>query len=99
MMQVSRLTRTCNNASGETGFHGQDVATDATFGGALQILDKTLRATSVGVERLFYHQGTINQGTVPNHTHRSVSRGRPLPSPPPRAPSGLLQTDLRRSVL
>ncbi|KAG7285774.1 hypothetical protein NEMBOFW57_008068 [Staphylotrichum longicolle] len=46
---------------GETGFHGQDVATDATFGGALQILDKTLRATSIGIERLFYHQGTINQ--------------------------------------
>ena len=47
---------------GETGFHGQDIAADATFGGALQILDKTLRATSVGIERLFYHQGTINQG-------------------------------------
>jgi hypothetical protein len=46
---------------GETGFH-DDIAADASFGGALQVLDKTLHATSIGIERLFYHQGTINQG-------------------------------------
>ncbi|KAM0340126.1 hypothetical protein ACHAPU_010618 [Fusarium lateritium] len=34
---------------------------DATHGGALQVLDKTLRALSVGVQKLYYHQGTINQ--------------------------------------
>lgn len=35
---------------------------DAKFGGALQVLDKTLRAVSIGIQRLYYHQGTINQG-------------------------------------
>jgi hypothetical protein len=35
---------------------------DASFGGALQILDKSLRAVSLGIKRLYYHQGTINQG-------------------------------------
>lgn len=49
-------------AAGETGFHGQDDAMDATFGGAIQVVDKTLRALSMGVDRLYYHQGTINQG-------------------------------------
>lgn len=47
---------------GETGFHGTDVDSDASFGGALQILDKSLRATSLDIKRLYYHQGTINQG-------------------------------------
>lgn len=37
---------------------------DATFGGALQVLDKTLLALSIGIERLYYHQGTINQGKL-----------------------------------
>ena len=36
---------------------------DATFGAAIQTFDKSLRALSMGVNRLFYHQGTINQGT------------------------------------
>jgi hypothetical protein len=35
---------------------------DAKFGGALQVLDKTMRAVSIGIQRLYYHQGTINQG-------------------------------------
>jgi hypothetical protein len=35
---------------------------DATFGSAIQTIDKTLRALSIGTQRLFYHQGTINQG-------------------------------------
>ncbi|TLD10910.1 hypothetical protein PgNI_06550 [Pyricularia grisea] len=47
---------------GETGFHGTDFEMDAQFGGAVQIVDKTLRALSLGVSRLYYHQGTINQG-------------------------------------
>ncbi|KAI1046791.1 hypothetical protein LB505_011107 [Fusarium chuoi] len=34
---------------------------DSTFGAAIQATDKTLRALTVGVQRLFYHQGTINQ--------------------------------------
>ncbi|KAH8901723.1 hypothetical protein GQ53DRAFT_790114 [Thozetella sp. PMI_491] len=46
---------------GETGFHGQDVEHDASFGGAIQILDKSLRAVSMGIKRLYFHQGTINQ--------------------------------------
>nr|XP_036575118.1 glycoside hydrolase family 79 protein [Colletotrichum truncatum]KAF6781639.1 glycoside hydrolase family 79 protein [Colletotrichum truncatum] len=32
---------------GETGFHGLDEEIDATLGGAIQILDKTLRATAI----------------------------------------------------
>lgn len=47
---------------GETGFHGLDEEMDATHGGALQVLDKTLWALSLGIEKLYYHQGTINQG-------------------------------------
>jgi len=39
---------------------------DEMFGGAIQIVDKTLRALSMGVQRLFYHQGTVNQGTSPS---------------------------------
>ncbi|RGP75985.1 hypothetical protein FSPOR_432 [Fusarium sporotrichioides] len=46
---------------GETGFHGLDYEMDATFGSAIQTIDKTLRALSIGTQRLFYHQGTINQ--------------------------------------
>ncbi|KAH6689036.1 hypothetical protein F5X68DRAFT_230697 [Plectosphaerella plurivora] len=46
---------------GETGFHGLDYEMDAMFGGAVQIVDKTLRALSMGINRLYYHQGTINQ--------------------------------------
>lgn len=43
-----------------------DFVMDAQFGGAIQIVDKTLRALSEGVMRLYYHQGTINQGTSPS---------------------------------
>ncbi|KAM0297033.1 hypothetical protein ACHAPM_009902 [Fusarium culmorum] len=46
---------------GKTGFHGLDYEMDATFGSAIQTVDKTLRALSIGTQRLFYHQGTINQ--------------------------------------
>ncbi|KAM5353551.1 hypothetical protein ACJ41O_000201 [Fusarium nematophilum] len=46
---------------GETGFHGLDYEMDATFGSAIQTVDKTLRALSLGIQRLFYHQGTIDQ--------------------------------------
>ncbi|UPL01576.1 hypothetical protein LCI18_012510 [Fusarium solani-melongenae] len=46
---------------GETGFHALDYEMDATFGSAIQAVDKTLRALSLGIQRLFYHQGTINQ--------------------------------------
>lgn len=48
--------------SGETGFHGLDYEMDSTFGSAIQTTDKTLRALTRGIQRLFYHQGTINQG-------------------------------------
>ncbi|GKT79499.1 hypothetical protein ColTof4_11922 [Colletotrichum tofieldiae] len=40
-----------------------DFEMDAMFGGAIQIVDKTLRALSMGIQRLYYHQGTINQGS------------------------------------
>ncbi|KYG13810.1 hypothetical protein FVEG_14131 [Fusarium verticillioides 7600] len=46
---------------GETGFHGLDYEMDSTFGSAIQTTDKTLRALTLGIQRLFYHQGTINQ--------------------------------------
>ncbi|KAI0024059.1 hypothetical protein F4780DRAFT_798306 [Xylariomycetidae sp. FL0641] len=46
---------------GETGFHGQDAAMDATVGGAVQVLDKSLLAAAVGAQQQFYHQGTIDQ--------------------------------------
>ncbi|KAM0269440.1 hypothetical protein ACHAQH_009729 [Verticillium albo-atrum] len=46
---------------GETGFHGDDHEMDATFGAAIQVLDKSLRALSLGVQQMFFHQGTINQ--------------------------------------
>lgn len=35
---------------------------DATFGAALVTLDRTLRATTIGITRLFYHQSTVNVG-------------------------------------
>ncbi|KAF5660910.1 hypothetical protein FDENT_13618, partial [Fusarium denticulatum] len=41
---------------GETGFHGLDYEMDSTFGSAIQITDKTLRALTLGIQRLFYHQ-------------------------------------------
>ncbi|CAI7580895.1 unnamed protein product [Penicillium viridicatum] len=34
---------------------------DATLGSAIQTVDKTLRGLSIGIQRMFYHQGTINQ--------------------------------------
>ncbi|OQD64456.1 hypothetical protein PENPOL_c007G07799 [Penicillium polonicum] len=46
---------------GETGFHGADYKMDATLGSAIQTVDKTLRGLSIGIQRMFYHQGTINQ--------------------------------------
>ncbi|KXJ91623.1 hypothetical protein Micbo1qcDRAFT_203689 [Microdochium bolleyi] len=48
---------------GETGFHGQEVPSDASFGAALQVFDKSLLATSLNIKRLYYHQGTINQAS------------------------------------
>ncbi|KAL2681419.1 hypothetical protein Neosp_009030 [[Neocosmospora] mangrovei] len=32
-----------------------------SFGGALFVLDRSLRAASIGMQRLFYHQGTVTQ--------------------------------------
>lgn len=55
-----------NNTIGETNFHADDTTQDRTFGAALETLDKSLQAVSVGVSRLFFHQGTINQGKYPH---------------------------------
>ncbi|GAW14074.1 hypothetical protein ANO14919_034660 [Xylariales sp. No.14919] len=44
---------------GEAGFHGLETKQDATFGGAVQIVDKTLHAVSMGVQRIYYHQGNL----------------------------------------
>lgn len=33
-----------------------------------QVLDKTFWALSIGIERLFYHQDTVNKGTVTQDT-------------------------------
>ncbi|KAI8710732.1 Glyco-hydro-79C domain-containing protein [Fusarium sp. LHS14.1] len=44
---------------GETGFHGLETTQDATFGGAIQIIDKTLHALTLGIKRLYYHQGGL----------------------------------------
>lgn len=44
---------------GEAGFHGLETLQDATFGGALQIIDKTLRFLSSSVQRIYYHQGGL----------------------------------------
>ncbi|KAJ5475373.1 hypothetical protein N7539_008439 [Penicillium diatomitis] len=46
---------------GETNFHPYDVDMDATFGAAIAALDKSMRAVTLGIQRLFFHQGTINQ--------------------------------------
>lgn len=35
---------------------------DATLGFAIQTVDKTLHGLALGIQRIFYHQGTINQG-------------------------------------
>lgn len=37
---------------GEAGFHGLETRQDATFGGALQIIDESLRFLSSGVQRI-----------------------------------------------
>jgi hypothetical protein len=47
---------------GETNFHPYDVHMDETFGAALATLDRSMRAVTIGIQRLFFHQGTINQG-------------------------------------
>ncbi|KUL86952.1 hypothetical protein ZTR_05294 [Talaromyces verruculosus] len=47
--------------AGETNFHPYDVDMDATFGAAMQTLDKSLHAVTLGIKSLFFHQGTINQ--------------------------------------
>lgn len=52
--------------TGETNFHPYDVEMDSTFGAALVTLDKSLHAVTLGIQRLFFHQGTINQGTHPS---------------------------------
>lgn len=70
--------------SGETGFHGQDFEMDSTFGAAIQATDKTLRALTVGVQRLFYHQGTINQGKCNKRSRCSNMSD----SPPKRSSTG-----------
>ncbi|KAJ8130419.1 hypothetical protein O1611_g3210 [Lasiodiplodia mahajangana] len=44
---------------GEAGFHGLETKQDATFGGAIQIVDKTLRALAIGIQRIYYHQGSL----------------------------------------
>ncbi|KAF3386922.1 hypothetical protein F1880_001326 [Penicillium rolfsii] len=46
---------------GETNFHPYDVEMDETFGAALATLDKSLHGVTLGIQRLFFHQGTINQ--------------------------------------
>ncbi|KGO50014.1 Glycoside hydrolase, superfamily [Penicillium expansum] len=46
---------------GETGFHSGDYEMDATLGFAIQTVDKTLHGLALGIQRIFYHQGTINQ--------------------------------------
>lgn len=64
---------------GETGFHGQEVPSDASFGAALQILDKSLLATSLDVKRLYYHQGTINQGECACEQAKRLPAAEPRP--------------------
>lgn len=44
---------------GEAGFHGLETRQDSTFGGALQLIDKSLRFLSSGVQRIYYHQGGL----------------------------------------
>ncbi|KAH9892094.1 hypothetical protein F4778DRAFT_750800 [Xylariomycetidae sp. FL2044] len=47
---------------GEAGFHALETSQDATFGGALQLLDKTLWSLAMGVRRIYYHQGGLGEG-------------------------------------
>ncbi|KAJ5892275.1 uncharacterized protein N7473_008503 [Penicillium subrubescens] len=47
---------------GETNFHPYDVGMDEPFGAALATLDKSLHVVTLGIQRLYFHQGTINQG-------------------------------------
>ncbi|KAK4861052.1 hypothetical protein LT330_003968 [Penicillium expansum] len=49
--------------SSETGFHSGDYEMDATLGSAIQTVDKTLHGLALGIQRIFYHQGTINQAS------------------------------------
>jgi hypothetical protein len=63
--------------TGETNFHPYDVEMDETFGAALATLDKSLHAVTIEIQRLYFHQGTINQGT---HLYHLRS---PNPSPSP----------------
>lgn len=37
---------------------------DETFGAALVALNESLHAVTLGIQRFFFHQGTINQGTL-----------------------------------
>ncbi|KAJ3566688.1 hypothetical protein NPX13_g7041 [Xylaria arbuscula] len=46
---------------GEAGFHGLETTQDATFAGAIQIVDKTLQAVSMGIQRIYYHQGSLGE--------------------------------------
>ncbi|KAI1306675.1 hypothetical protein F5Y03DRAFT_354160 [Xylaria venustula] len=46
---------------GEAGFHGLETTQDANFGGAIQIVDKTLQAVSMGIQRIYYHQGDLGE--------------------------------------
>ncbi|KAH6695971.1 hypothetical protein BKA61DRAFT_711299 [Leptodontidium sp. MPI-SDFR-AT-0119] len=45
---------------GETNFHVDEPPQDRTFGSALQTLDKSLLGVATGVQRLYFHQGTVN---------------------------------------
>lgn len=47
---------------------------DATFGSAIQTVDKTLYTLCLGIERLFYHQGTIDQGSDPKEIERGFAK-------------------------
>ena len=53
--------------TGENNWHAAEVAFDATFGAALVTLERSLQAGTLSVERLYYHQSTINQGTALQH--------------------------------
>ncbi|KAL2802462.1 hypothetical protein BJX63DRAFT_437848 [Aspergillus granulosus] len=45
---------------GETNFHPYDVQMDQTFGAALATLDRSMRAVTMGIQRLFFHQALFN---------------------------------------
>lgn len=63
-MSFSRFHILISGPSRRDLFHGLDEEMDATFGSALVTLHRTLRSVSIGLEQLFYHQGTINQGKL-----------------------------------